>query len=385
MASAKSLEDMLSSDVDESAVSALVGSLESQLLSSNIHIPSQDVQTSLNHINCDSLRDGQKLGPTSTHLTQASSILNKTNSQVVTNNATSPSTPNTVMVTLAGALPASGYISQVTSPAQQALLNTSAGRNSDIKIVYSPQPTTNTSSTVIQAQRGKVTTVPNGNVGRPATTVGPVITMAGASVVTTAGMTAIQNLANIASQQAPLMIPNACTTPPSTIPISVNAKQVVTRLTVREQLEQKQQTEKLNVKTQPQLMIKEESSGVHQPHDSTNVIIPLTQAPPPVVTNVIQVSSATPTVVTVAKTTQSQSQTQPGQPVNVVTQVVSNPNILPGVQIVNVSPRTQGIAGQKTLAPRLVFGNPVRIAPQMLTARPGAPVQTAGQVSKSWY
>ncbi|XP_067125681.1 transcription initiation factor TFIID subunit 4-like [Centruroides vittatus] len=379
MASAKSLEDMLSSDVDESAVSALVGSLESQLLSSNIHIPSQDVQTSLNHINCDSLRDGQKLGPTSTHLTQASSILNKTNSQVVTNNATSPSTPNTVMVTLAGALPASGYISQVTSPAQQALLNTSAGRNSDIKIVYSPQPTTNTSSTVIQAQRGKVTTVPNGNVGRPATTVGPVITMAGASVVTTAGMTAIQNLANIASQQAPLMIPNACTTPPSTIPISVNAKQVVTRLTVREQLEQKQQTEKLNVKTQPQLMIKEESPGVHQPHDSTNVIIPLTQAPPPVVTNVIQVSSATPTVVTVAKTTQSQSQTQPGQPVNVVTQVVSNPNILPGVQIVNVSPRTQGIAGQKTLAPRLVFGNPVRIAPQMLTARPGAPVQTAGQ------
>lgn len=66
-------------------------------------------------------------------------------------------------------------------------------------------------------------------------------------------------------------------------------------------------------------------------------------------------------------------------PVNVVTQVVSNPPILQGVQIVNVNPVRAGIpsTGQKTLAPRVVIGgNQVRIAtagPQIIGGRPGLP------------
>lgn len=344
MASAKSLEEMLTTDVDESVVSELVGSLESQLSSSGIHAPNQELSVSsatTNHVNSvpvsDGLQrlphDGQKHGVAAALANSCPSIVVSnfgktiaTTSHIVgvSSCASSPaSSTNTVMVTLPGALPASGYINQVTGTAQQALLNTSLVRpisNSDIKIVYSPQGHFNAANlaavnnAVIQ-QRGnvKIQGVPNGSTAiRPHTP------------ATTPGLSAIHNLANVASQQAPLII-------------SQGAK--------------------------PRIVV-----DPKDPKGAFKSQILIKQEPPPssVGQEFLRCSSPAAGVIQASK---------PGpQPVSVV---VSSPSILPpGVQIVNVNPGrpgAPGVVGQKTLAPRVVIGSPVRLAPQMLAARPGAP------------
>ncbi|XP_077543411.1 transcription initiation factor TFIID subunit 4-like isoform X3 [Haemaphysalis longicornis] len=347
MASAKSLEEMLTTDVDESVVSELVGSLESQLSSSGIHAPNQELSVSsatTNHVNSvpvsDGLQrlphDGQKHGVAAALANSCPSIVVSnfgktiaTTSHIVgvSSCASSPaSSTNTVMVTLPGALPASGYINQVTGTAQQALLNTSLVRpisNSDIKIVYSPQGHFNAANlaavnnAVIQ-QRGnvKIQGVPNGSTAiRPHTP------------ASTPGLSAIHNLANVASQQAPLIISQAA---------------------------------------KPRIVV-----DPKDPKAAFKSQILIKQEPPPssVGQEFLRCSSPAAGVIQASK---------PGpQPVSVVTQVVSSPSILPpGVQIVNVNPGrpgAPGVVGQKTLAPRVVIGSPVRLAPQMLAARPGAP------------
>lgn len=452
MASAKSLEDMLSSEVDESAVSAIVGSLESQLSSPNIHIPSQDISSSTasaNHIGGPSVSEGglqQRLHDAQKHasvvvvggggvvnLNQPQgnvAVSNSANAKSLTSNSqivginsvvsAASSGSNQVMVTIAGALPASGYINQVTGTAQQALLSTGLAvsrpglNNADIKIVYSPQPTTAqfnsslNSNSVIQTQRkiavpnGSVANISNLNIARPAgqqpggnqglgltTIVTPVNT--GASATTTAGMAAMQNLANVAAQQQPIIIsspsPATAGSPNYTIQAQLNSKQqqqlVGQRLTVREQLEQTKQTDRMTCKA---LGISKDNNGpslrpensgtppggtlmaVHS-HPSSHQSPTLIQA----------TANTSPAVITVSKSSQ-------GQPVNVVTQMVSNPGLIPGMQIVNMTPGRGGgpnMNVQKTLAPRMVIsGNPVRLttSPQVLAAggRHSAPL--SGQV-----
>ncbi|XP_075733533.1 transcription initiation factor TFIID subunit 4 isoform X2 [Rhipicephalus microplus] len=350
MASAKSLEEMLTTDVDESVVSELVGSLESQLSSSGIHAPNQELSVSsatTNHVNSvpvsDGLQrlqhDGQKHGVAAALANSCPSIVVSnfgktiaTTSHIVgvSSCASSPaSSTNTVMVTLPGALPASGYINQVTGTTQQALLNTSLVRpisNSDIKIVYSPQGHFNAANlaavnnAVIQ-QRGnvKIQGVPNGSTA---------IRSSPHTPATTPGLSAIHNLANVASQQTPLIISQ-----PTKPRIVVDPKDPKAAF-------------------KPQILIKQE------PPTAASVGQEFLRCSSPAA-GVIQASKAGP------------------QPVSVVTQVVSSPSILPpGVQIVNVNPGrpgAPGVVGQKTLAPRVVIGSPVRLAPQMLAARPGAP------------
>ncbi|XP_037501442.1 transcription initiation factor TFIID subunit 4 isoform X2 [Rhipicephalus sanguineus] len=350
MASAKSLEEMLTTDVDESVVSELVGSLESQLSSSGIHAPNQELGVSsatTNHVNSvpvsDGLQrlphDGQKHGVAAALANSCPSIVVSnfgktiaTTSHIVgvSSCASSPATStNTVMVTLPGALPASGYINQVTGTTQQALLNTSLVRpisNSDIKIVYSPQGHFNAANlaavnnAVIQ-QRGnvKIQGVPNGSTA---------IRSSPHTPATTPGLSAIHNLANVASQQTPLIISQ-----PTKPRIVVDPKDPKAAF-------------------KPQILIKQE------PPTASSVGQEFLRCSSPAA-GVIQASKAGP------------------QPVSVVTQVVSSPSILPpGVQIVNVNPGRPGapsVVGQKTLAPRVVIGSPVRLAPQMLAARPGAP------------
>ncbi|XP_077503138.1 transcription initiation factor TFIID subunit 4B-like isoform X4 [Amblyomma americanum] len=349
MASAKSLEEMLTTDVDESVVSELVGSLESQLSSSGIHAPNQELTVSsatTNHVNSvpvsDGLQrlphDGQKHGVAAALANSCPSIVVSnfgktiaTTSHIVgvSSCASSPaSSTNTVMVTLPGALPASGYINQVTGTAQQALLNTSLVRpisNSDIKIVYSPQGHFNAANlaavnnAVIQ-QRGnvKIQGVPNGSTA---------IRTSPHTPATTPGLSAIHNLANVASQQTPLIISQ-----PAKPRIVVDPKDPKAAF-------------------KPQILIKQEPPAASVGQEFLRCSSPAA--------GVIQASKPGP------------------QPVSVVTQVVSSPSILPpGVQIVNVNPGRPGaptVVGQKTLAPRVVIGSPVRLAPQMLAARPGAP------------
>lgn len=395
MASTKSLEDMLlSSDIDESAVSALVGSLESQL-SSDAHYLRNDLSTASinnNHItnptvtDCSvRIADGQKHGALlGSLLEQGSSNTNKnlTGPQLMgLNSVSSQNLSNAVIVSLPGALPASGYLNQVSS-AQQALLNSSAvGRHvsgGDIKLVYSNQSTasqfSNVTSTVVTSgviatnqlsqNNFKVAALHNGNSNYNAgqivtvTSGGPVLSGPQTSTTT---LSAMQNLANIASQQPRIQV--------------VSGQQALS-----------QHLNALNAKGAPprgQLDPRivppktKQNSPQIQHSDSNNIqnsSVDPRVSPSPALSNHYQVLSGPSSVISSKSNQVSQLS---GQSVNVVTQVVTNPNMLPpSVQIVNVNPAR---FGQKTLAPRgLVVGNQVRIAPQMI--RQGTPI--SGQVSK---
>ncbi|KAF8781796.1 transcription initiation factor TFIID subunit 4-like isoform X2 [Argiope bruennichi] len=379
MATVKSLEDMLSSEVDESAVTALVGSLESQLASSNIQLSSQDVNTTsvtVNHVNnavlvdnnVTRLLDGQKQGVIAA--SQAVSLINVGKPAIVTSpigdvNATSTVTSNAsnVIATLPGALPASGYITQVTGPSQQSFFSpivsgsiavNRATNSQEIKVVsqavVSQINSTCTINTRSKTAAAAAAAMPNGspnNVGL--LTVRP---------NQTTSMGAIYDLANVASQQSPIVTSNTCvtTTTPTSSQVQVtvaNGKQITA---IKSQADSKSSIEK-NGKS---LVIARTQENLSVP----NTVVQTTVMHQIAGTNVIQVSN--PAVV-------SKSHVTTSQPVSVASQVVT-PNILsPGVQIVNMNPRlgVQGLTGQKTLAPRVVLAtNPVRIAPQII-ARAG--------------
>lgn len=389
MASTKSLEDMLlSSDIDESAVSALVGSLESQL-SSDAHYPRNDLSTASinnNHItnptvaDCSvRIPDGQKHGALlGSLLEQGSSNTNKNlaNSQLMgLNSVSSQNLSNAVIVSLPGALPASGYLTQVSS-AQQALLNSSAvGRHissNDIKLVYSnqstaPQFSNNVTSTVVTSgviatnqlsqNNFKVAALHNGNSNFSAgqivtvTSGGPVIS---GPQTSTATLSAMQNLANIASQQPRIQV--------------VSGQQSLAQ----------QHLNALSAKGAPPRNLVDPKSKQNSPQlqcsDSNNIQntqVDHRLSPSSGIPNHYQVLGGSSPVIS------TKPNQIPGQSINVVTQVMTNPNMLPpSVQIVNVNPAR---FGQKTLAPRgLVVGNQVRIAPQMI--RQGTPI--SGQVIK---
>lgn len=388
MATVKSLEDMLSSEVDESAVTALVGSLESQLASSNIQLPSQDVNTTsvtVNHVNntvlvdgnVTRLLDGQKQGVIA--VSQPVSLINinkpAVGSAQITNSSVTSTTSNTnnVIATLPGALPASGYITQVTGPSQQTFFqpivsgNLTVNRptnNQEIKVVYTSQSVVsqiNSSCTINTRSKtaaAAAASLPNGSPNN--------LGLINVRSNQTPSMSAIYDLANIASQQSPIVTSNSCSNTTTTATSSqvqvtiANGKQVnATKSQPDTKLSDK--NVKSLVSTRSQDVIVSVPSSVVQ-----------TAVMHQVGTNVIQVNN--PSVV-------SKSHATTSQPVSVVSQVVSNPSLLsPGVQIVNVNPRlgVPGMTTQKTLAPRVMLAttNPVRIAPQILTARAGV----AGQV-----
>ncbi|PRD25389.1 UNVERIFIED_CONTAM: hypothetical protein NCL1_41061 [Trichonephila clavipes] len=392
MASTKSLEDMLlSSDIDESAVSALVGSLESQLSSSDAHYPRNELSTTSinnNHIpnasvaDCAArLPDAQKHGALlGSLLEQGSQNTNKSlvNSQMMGLNSVSPQNlANAVIVSLGGALPASGYLNQVSST-QQALLNSTVVSrhvsNADIKLVYSPHSTSSsfssqvTSSVVtsgvitnnINRNNFKIATLqngsPNSSAGQQIATAtssgGPVLSGPQASGAT---LSAMQNLANIASQQPRIQVANPGGQHQASLAQqqlnALNAKSAPPRNPV-------------DLKTKQNVINSHQTSATDHQH-----------SPSPALSNHYQVlSGGQAASVITSKSTQVSHLSNPS--VNVVTQVVSNPSMLaPGVQIVNVNATR---FGQKTLAPRgLVVGNQVRIAPQML--RQGTPINVPGQ------
>ncbi|XP_076336860.1 transcription initiation factor TFIID subunit 4B-like isoform X2 [Tachypleus tridentatus] len=502
MESAKTLDDMLL-EVDESAVTALVGSLESQLSSSSVQNPSRDTYTSSitnndissTHINSSArvqqrLQNGEKASrpivassssDIASGLTLASyqqthnqhghenersgsdsrtistsGEVNDTNIGLHSSIATRAihslgASANSVMVTLTGALglPASGYISQLQIPRPNANVRPSisvtsqdstglaGGRvsvnvrpassgsaialrpvssvpgairpitisNNNMKTVYSLQQvgtelnsainnSTNgvgTSSVrpTVRPQAKSASGVPNGNIGISGTNVGlglngnvivshsgqtvmPVVT--GTTVLdnssTNSNVTAsssspgaVFNLANLqgnlVSQQPHVIRSLAHGTPSISQQNTSEAKQNLTgvRPIVNEQKDPKQ--------LKDGSVLKQLSGNSHTQNLTSNVI---------------QMNNSIVPVQAVSKAITLQSQ----QPVTIFNQVVTNPTVLPGVHLASVSaarPNT-GTTSQKTLAPRVVLNNPVRLAPspQVITARPGGPgIQMAGQ------
>ncbi|GIX76676.1 transcription initiation factor TFIID subunit 4 [Caerostris darwini] len=392
MATVNSLEDMLSSEVDESAVNALVDSLESHLASSsNVQLSSQEVNTtsvSLNHVinsvladnNVTRLLDGQKQGVIT--VSQAPPLINVDKSSVSSSpigDANSIITTNSsnVISTLPGALPASGYITQVTGPSQQTLftpavsgnitINRTAS-NQEIKIVSQAIATqinsTCTINTRSKTAAAAVSSLPNGKSNNT--------TLLNIRPSQTSSVSSIYDLASVASQQSPINTPSTCIT--TSTPTS---SQIQTTVANGKQIS----TTKLQTDSKPSSSEKNNKIvGITRSLDSISVpstVVQTTVMHP--VTTVLQVNN--PTIV-------SKSHVSTSQSVNVVSQVVTPSILSPGVQIVNVNPRLggQNIAGQKTLAPRVMLAtNPVRIAaaPQILTARAGVAGQRGSTLNNT--
>lgn len=178
MASAKFLEEALSTEVDESAVTALMGTLETQLVTATPTVSSQQVSSSSinqNHMSSSISNGGtvstQKHGVTNGGSGPMNILLNSDTNKTITSNAISNtsnvhSNVNSVVASMHGGVPASGYINQVTT-SQPNLTHLSKPQES-VKIVY---PTTNqqlsSAGTVNLNNRVTFTgaSLPNGNIG----------------------------------------------------------------------------------------------------------------------------------------------------------------------------------------------------------------------------
>ncbi|GIY93568.1 transcription initiation factor TFIID subunit 4 [Caerostris extrusa] len=293
MATVNSLEDMLSSEVDESVVNALVDSLESHLASSsNVQLSSQEVNTTsvpLNHVinsvladnNVTRLLDGQKQG-------------------VIT----------------------------VTGPSQQTLftpavsgnitINRTAS-NQEIKIVSQAIATqinsTCTINTRSKTAAAAVSSLPNGKSNNT--------TLLNIRPSQTSSINSIYDLATVTSQQSPINTPSTCIT--TSTPTS---SQIQTTVSNGKQIS----TTKLQTDSKPSSSEKNNKIvGITRSLDSISVpstVVQTTVMHP--VTTVLQVNN--PTIV-------SKSHVSTSQSVNVVSQVVTPSILSPGVQIVNVNPR----------------------------------------------
>ncbi|XP_023234940.1 transcription initiation factor TFIID subunit 4-like isoform X2 [Centruroides sculpturatus] len=365
MASAKSLEEMLSSVVDERAVNAFVRSLDSQL-STNIQLSHQDITTSINNqiakqaniITTDDLKHGSI----------ERSTMTTNNSQTFCDSSlTTSSVSDNVIVTLANALPASGYMSQVgpSPPIQPSLVKniTPMEVNPDTKLVYAPLTNVTQLHTQVSTenrtviQRNTAHTVSNGNI----------VSRQPSTVVSVPSISKTMNQLNTINTQSPIgsntiLVPHSMLlTTDSQQPLNGSIKDIVSETKGQNSLPQtiltsygkqgannslcNQNLTTIIKGSSPQISVKNES--IPQSH----------------------IGAAT---VSVANIVHSQ------QPTKHVMSQVSASNMLSGVQLINMCAGNAGtITTQKSSAPRVVFSNPVRIAaaPQVIAARPRAPIQ----------
>lgn len=181
MASAKFLEEALNTDVDESAVSALVGSLETSLVTTTPAVSNQQgntVNINQNHLN-SAISNGspvssQKLGVLNGGSDSMNIILNSDANKVIScsnRQSTIPSVVNTVVAPLHGGVHSSGYMNQVSSNiglVQSNLTNLNKSQDS-VKLVY-PSSTQSITTTVginrvTYPSNQTISSLPNGNIG----------------------------------------------------------------------------------------------------------------------------------------------------------------------------------------------------------------------------
>lgn len=369
---AKSLEDMLSSDVDESAVSALVGSLESQLSSPTSHPPvSHASAVNSNHVNNSMIAD-HALSSTTVHqqpiptqklsssnaahvnqpganvvapgiISNADIVLKQTSVNVPRINVsrqvamTAPADPVHGHSATAGEGARNhnqtGVIAQVSSGHVTVPIKINSTTNNSVN------GGNNSSNHPHQFTPSPVHVLPNGNIASGANTTQSVIS----SNQTQPAMATNSNILN----SSPVVI-NSSVIPQSAAMVSVSSSNSIV------------------------------PSGATLNQPGVNVGALKTG----------NIQTSTSSVISVAKQ---------NVPANVLTQVVSSQgNVLQGVQIVNVNPNMRTVSNpasipmtqssssspvvssasqQKTLAPRVVIGNPVRIAggQQVIAARPSAP------------
>lgn len=162
MASAKFLEEALSTDVDESAVSAIVGSLENQLVTSTPPAQGQTGSTIVlnqNHVN-SAISNGGTVAP------QKHGTIANGDSAGATDGG-KQATTNNAMIIGGAAAQATGYINQTAVDPNKT--------NDAVKIVYTQGQGSQVMSNAGTIIQNRVTlpnqALPNGTVGLPPTTV----------------------------------------------------------------------------------------------------------------------------------------------------------------------------------------------------------------------
>ncbi|RWS16950.1 Transcription initiation factor TFIID subunit 4-like protein [Dinothrombium tinctorium] len=367
--SKSAFEEMLSSDVDESAINAIVGSLESQLSSDGRALQSQPQQSqhesraniTANHVNsAQSANEGSAkriiIAPQVNAVNKSLAATGNSQTLVANhhNNNALPSgaQSSAPICTLSGALPASGYINQVTN---------------------SPQPIGNVMQTSATSIKLNAATIANGSSSGQQTQANRLITGSNLSlsainpqhpqIVITSNTSSSSSAGTACNQTSNVLNKTASS-------VSVTNKPHALLLT----------TTKDGPTT---AMVVQTMSG-----NSTTAVNCETST-----ASVSNTNATTAAVFAVSKPITTVSTQQQPQQQQILTQVVSNPNLLPAGVVLNVNPsRPVGTTNamsnaptapgvQRTLAPRVVFGGaPVRIAPQMVAGgRPGAPGVQIGQ------
>lgn len=177
MASAKFLEDALNTDVDESAVSAIVGSLETSLVTTTPGSSNQQgisVNVNQNHVN-SAISNGSSISSQKHNVLNGGSdsmniILNSDANKVIScsnHQSAVPSVVNTVVASLHGGVPSSGYINQVSSNIGLVQSNISSINKSQdsVKLVYPSSQSVTTPVGVNRLNYPNNQSLPNGNVG----------------------------------------------------------------------------------------------------------------------------------------------------------------------------------------------------------------------------
>ncbi|KAF4531506.1 hypothetical protein B566_EDAN004102, partial [Ephemera danica] len=385
MASAKFLEEVLNTDVDESAVNAIVGSLETQLVTAS---PSAGTQVNAapavnqNHVNSAISNGGttvpasstQKHGVTNGGAGESVNILLNNSDPAKSTLASStgvshqPVTTNVVNTVVTGAVPASGYINQIqtttsATPANQSHTNLTPTtlpnkHHEPVKVLFSNNnQTLTTTAGVVNLNNSRVTfpvgTLPNGNVNLVSTT--------SASTPT---------LQQQQQQQHPTVL-NAVTSSVQSVVSSVSNVNAVN----------KQQTGVIGISNSVgaggNTMV--EAGSVKQTPQQQPTLVIKTNNPVSTtsMTGVMTVPITTMAALSAAGGAAGTSgmvtlKSMPGGGQAMLAAHPGGTTMLPGnVQLLNVNtvrPGGPGGPGQKGIQQRVVIG-----APHMIAARPGTP------------
>lgn len=216
MASAKFLEEALTTDVDESAVNAIVGSLETSLVGST---PSSSIQQGIavnvnqNHLNSaisnGSSVSSQKHGVLNGGSESMNIILNSDTNKVIscsnTHQSAASSVVNSVVASLHGNVSSSGYVNQVSSNiglVQSNITNINKPQES-VKLVY---PSNNQTATSIGGvnrltyPNNQTISLHNGNLGISTLTSHSVLSVSNANVQSVSSHNFSQAGANVNKQ-----------------------------------------------------------------------------------------------------------------------------------------------------------------------------------------
>nr|CAD7257696.1 unnamed protein product [Timema shepardi] len=353
MASAKFLEEALSTDVDESAVNAIVGSLETQLVTATPAVSSQQGSTpsvNQNHMNSGIPNGGtvasQKHNVSNCGSGSMNILLNSDVNKTITTSSLQSSNivhsnANTVVTSLHGGVPASGYVNQVTSTASQSTLTNISKSHESVKIVYPSSSQSSGGVNINNRVAFPAGALPNGNLALAPLSSHTVLNSVTSSVQSVVSHTHSQTISNVSKPIGSLI--SVDHGKQGTLVIKAGGNTNVTQGTP---LGAGVVSVPMTVNTSGSL------SGTH-----VNTAVGTTA------------TSGMSGVVTLAKPmthTLGASQTIVG----------NSPTILPAnVQIVNVNavrPGTPVQPGQKGIPPRVVIG-----APHMVGARAGQ----AGQIT----